>query len=100
MALLVTAAYFLVLLDVCGGLPFMLSVKPSQRIEMAAVYSSFRDVSGIVSPALVWLVLQYTPVAGAFVAAGLGLLAAWAIAGRLHPQLGTPVASRVRVRGR
>ena len=91
-ALLILGAYFLVLLDICGGLPFMMSVKPSQRTEMSAVYSSFRDVSGILSPALVWVVLQFTPVAGVFAAAGLALLAAWAVAGQLHPQLGVPPA--------
>jgi MFS transporter, ACDE family, multidrug resistance protein len=50
-AMLVLGSVFLVLLDVCGGLPFLMSVKPSQRTEMSAVYSSFRDVSGILSPA-------------------------------------------------
>ena len=61
---------------------------------MAAVYSSFRDVSGIVTPGVAWLVLLVAPVAGIFVAAGVGLLAAWAIAGRLHPRLGAPRPSR------
>ncbi len=95
-ALLIIGSYFLILLDICGGLPFMMSVKPSQRTEMSAVYSSFRDVSGILSPALVWLVLHFTPVAGVFAWFGLALLAAWALAGRLHPQLGVPGARRVR----
>ena len=95
-ALLILGSYFLILLDICGGLPFMMSVKPSQRTEMSAVYSSFRDVSGILSPALVWLVLHFAPVAGVFAVFGLALLAAWALAGRLHPQLGVPGAHRVR----
>lgn len=93
---LVLGAYFLVLLDICGGLPFMMAVKPSQRTEMSAVYSSYRDVSGILSPALVWVVLQFSPVAGVFAAMGLALLAAWALAGQLHPQLGVPGTHRVR----
>lgn len=91
-------ACFLVLLDICGGLPFMMSVKPSQRTEMSAVYSTFRDVSGIVGPAIAWLVLQFSPVAGVFAAAGLALVGAWAVAGKLHPQLGVPGALRVRSR--
>ena len=86
----------LVLLDVCAGLPFMMSVKPSERTEMSSVYSSFRDASGIISPALAWLVLQFFPMAAVFAAAGLGLLAAWMIAARLHPQLGVPGHLRVR----
>jgi MFS family permease len=93
---LVLGSYCLVLLDVCAGLPFLMSVKPSERTEMSAVYSSFRDMSGIVSPGLAWLVLQYTNVSGVFAAGGCALLLAWAIAGQLHPQLGVPGARRVR----
>ncbi len=99
-ALLVLGSYFLVLLDICGGLPFMMAVKPSQRTEMSAVYSSFRDVSSILTPALVWVVLQFSPLAGVFAAVGVALLAAWAVAGRLHPRLGVPATRRVRSPGR
>ncbi len=80
----------LVLLDVAGGLPFLMAVKPSERTEMAAVYSSFRDVSGILTPGVAWLVLLVAPVAGVFVAAGAGMGLAAAIAARLHPRLGAP----------
>jgi hypothetical protein len=93
---LVLGSYCLVLLDVCAGLPFLMSVKPSERTEMSAVYSSFRDVSGILSPGLAWLVLQFTDVSGVFAAGGCALLLAWTIAGQLHPQLGVPGAQRVR----
>jgi ACDE family multidrug resistance protein len=94
--LLVLGSYCLVLLDVCAGLPFLMSVKPSERTEMSAVYSSFRDISGIVSPALAWCVLQYGSVATVFAATGCVLLGAWALSGKLHPQLGVPSALRVR----
>lgn len=87
-ALLMAGSAFLVLLDICGGLPFLMAVKPSERTEMSAVYSSFRDVSGILTPGIAWLVLLAAPVSGVFAAAGVGLLAAWSIAGRLHPRLG------------
>jgi hypothetical protein len=53
-------------------------------------------VSGIVSPGLAWLVLQFTGVSGVFAAGGATLLLAWAIAGKLHPHLGIPPALRVR----
>ncbi|MFN4155527.1 MAG: MFS transporter [Paracoccaceae bacterium] len=82
------AAVFLVLLDIVGGLPFLMAVKPSERTEMSAVYSSFRDVSGILTPGAAWLVLLIAPLPGIFAAAGAGLLTAWAISGRLHPRLG------------
>ena len=98
-AVLIAGSFFLVLLDICGGLPFMMSVKPSERTEMSAVYSSFRDVSGIVTPGLGWITLQFFPVAGVFAACGGLMLAAWALAGRLHPELGVPGARRTRHRG-
>jgi len=93
-ALMMGASIFLVVLDVVGGLPFLMSVKPSERTEMSAVYSSFRDVSGIVTPGAAWLVLWIAPLPGVFLAAGLGLLGSWAVAGRLHPRLGTLRPSR------
>jgi hypothetical protein len=98
-ALLVFGTFFLVVLDTCAGLPFLMAVKPSERTEMSAVYSSFRDVSGILSPGIAWLVLQFFPVAGVFAVAGLALLAAWLVAGKLHPELGVPGAVRLRGRG-
>lgn len=89
-----SASIFLVLLDVVGGLPFMMAVKPSERTEMSAVYSSFRDVSGILTPGAAWLVLLVAPLPGVFATAGVGLLTAYAIAGRLHPRLGSLRPSR------
>ena len=82
------ASWFLILLDVTGGLPFLMAVKPSERTEMSAVYSSFRDVSGIVTPGVAWAVLLFAPITGVFVACGAGLWVAWGIAGTLHPRLG------------
>ncbi len=89
-AAMMAAAFFLVVLDVVGGLPFLMAVKPSERTEMSAVYSSFRDVSGILTPGAAWLVLLVAPVQGVFAAAGFGLIAAFAVASQLHPRLGTP----------
>jgi hypothetical protein len=97
-ALLLIGAYFLVLLDICGGLPFLMSVKPSERSEMSAVYSTFRDVANILTPGIVWLVLQVGPLAAVFATGGIGLLCAWLIAGRLHPLIGVPAGERARLR--
>ena len=94
MLLLFLGSFGLVMLDVVGGLPFMMSVKPSQRAEMAAVYSSFRDVSGIATPAAAALVLMVAPLGFIFAASGLGFVAAFVIAGQLHPRLGTLRPSR------
>ncbi|MCP5368307.1 MAG: MFS transporter [Hyphomicrobiales bacterium] len=92
-ALLLAGTLFLILLDISAGLPFLMAVKPSERTEMSAVYSTFRDVSGILSPGAAWLVMLVMPVSAVFAAAGAGLFAAWAIAGRLHPRLGVRPAS-------
>lgn len=88
------ASVFLVFLDVVGSLPFLMAVKPSERAEMSAIFSSFRDVSGIVTPGIAWLVLLVAPLPGIFAAAGLGLGAAFVIAGRMHARLGVPRPSR------
>ena len=85
---LFAASLFLVMLDTFGGLPFLMAVKPAERTEMSAVYSSFRDVSGILSPGAAWLVLLVAPITGIFAAGAVGLAAMVAVAGRLHPRLG------------
>jgi hypothetical protein len=56
---------------------------------MSAIYASFRDVSGIVTPGVAWLVLLAAPLSGVFALAGAGLLGCAHLAGRLHPRLGT-----------
>ena len=87
-ACLMAGSVFLILLDVSAGLPFLLAVKPSERTEMSAIYASFRDVSGIVTPGAAWLVLLVAPLSGVFVAGGAALVATWGLAGKLHPRLG------------
>jgi MFS transporter, ACDE family, multidrug resistance protein len=94
LALLFFSAFGLVMLDVVGGLPFLMAVKPSERAEMAAVYSSFRDVSGILTPAAAWTVLLVFPLSGIFAASGAAFAVSWWLAGNLHPRLGTLRPSR------
>lgn len=91
---LFVASAFLILLDVAGGLPFLMAVKPSERTEMAAVYSSFRDVSGIVTPGIGAMVLLVAPIHGIFAVTSAGLFAMFLLAARLHPLLGTAPAAR------
>jgi ACDE family multidrug resistance protein len=79
---------FLVFLDVCAGLPFLMAVKPSERTEMSAIYSSFRDVSSIATPGAAWLILLVAPLPGVFGVCGLALLVAYFIGGKMHPRLG------------
>jgi hypothetical protein len=87
-ALLILASFFLILLDVCGGLPFLMAVKPSERTEMSAIYATYRDVSGILTPGAARLVLFAGPLPAVFGVAAIGLMAAAFIAGRLHPRTG------------
>lgn len=95
-AALLLASTMLVTLDVIGGLPFLMSVKPSERTEMSAIYSSFRDVSSVVTPGMAWAVLALAPTAAIFGATGLLMGLAYGMAGKLHPRLGTPRPSRAR----
>lgn len=60
---------------------------------MSAVYSSYRDVSGIATPGVAWLVLSVAPISAIFAAAGVAFLGAYGIAGSLHSRLG-----RIRVK--
>lgn len=85
---LVAASVFLIMLDVSGGLPFLLTVKPSERTEMAAVYSTFRDVAAVGSPAFARLVLTVAPVQGVFAATGVVLVLCGFVARRTHRRLG------------
>ena len=93
-AALMLGSILLVTLDVIGGLPFLMSVKPSERTEMSAIYSSFRDVSSVVTPGMAWAVLAVAPTAAIFAATGALMGLAFTVAGRLHPRLGTPRPSR------
>lgn len=93
-AFMAFGSFGLVMLDAAGGLPFLMSVKPSERTEMAAVYSSFRDVSGILTPGVAYIVLLAAPLAWIFAASGTGFMVAYAIAGQLHPRIGVRRPSR------
>lgn len=93
---LLAGSFFLILLDVSAGLPFLLAVKPSERTEMSAIYASYRDVSGILTPGVAWLVLLAAPISAVFLAGGAALVSAWVLARRLHPRLGS---ARVAIEG-
>ena len=87
-ALLVLASIFLILLDICAGLPFLMAVRPSQRTEMAAVYSTYRDFSSVVTPGAASLLLLFAPIKAIFGLTAVGLFGCVYIAGKIHPRLG------------
>jgi MFS transporter, ACDE family, multidrug resistance protein len=64
---------------------------------MAAIYSSFRDVSGILTPGTAWLVLLVAPLSGVFAVAGLAMVGCMVVAGKLHPRLGSSRPSHGRL---
>ena len=87
--LLVLASAFLILLDVCAGLPFLMAVRPSQRTEMSAVYSTYRDVSNVLTPGVASLVLLVAPLKAIFGVTAASFFSCVLIAGKLHPRLGS-----------
>jgi hypothetical protein len=87
-AALVSSAFFLVMLDVCGNLPFLMAVKPSQRTDMAAVFSTYRDASSFIAPGIASVVLVVLPISSIFaVLAGMMGGGFW-LGQYLHPRLG------------
>lgn len=87
-ASLVLASVFLILLDMCGGLPFLMAVRPSERTEMSAVYSTYRDVSGVITPGAASLLLIIAPLHAMFSLTAVSLFGCAYLATRLHPRLG------------
>jgi ACDE family multidrug resistance protein len=85
---LVFASMFLILLDMCGGLPFLMAVRPSERTEMSAVYSTYRDVSGVITPGAASLLLIVAPLQAMFSLAAVSLFSCAYLATKLHPRLG------------
>ena len=86
--LLVSGSMFLILLDMSAGLPFLMAVRPSERTEMAAVYSTYRDVSGVLTPGTASLLLIFGPLQIIFSATAIGLIGCAWLATKLHPNLG------------
>ena len=93
--LLVTASLFLVLLDISAGLPFLMAVRPSERTEMSAVYSTYRDVSGVVTPGAASLLLIVAPLKIIFGLTAVSLFGCSYLATKLHPRLGSKHAQPV-----
>lgn len=88
MATLVFASMFLILLDICGGLPFLMAVRPSERTEMSAVYSTYRDLSGVITPGVASLLLIIAPLHAMFGLTAISLFSCAYLATKLHPRLG------------
>ena len=87
--LLVAGSMFLILLDMSAGLPFLMAVHPSERTEMSAVYSTYRDVSGVLTPGVASLLLIVAPLQMVFAVTAISLFGCSYLTTKLHPRLGS-----------
>ncbi len=63
-------------LDVLGNIPFMRLVKPKERTEMTMVFSTWREMSELLNPLIVSLVLLFFPFEVVYIVIGSFLLIA------------------------
>lgn len=78
-ALWVIAALGASALDVVGNIPFMRTVRPRERVPMTAVFSTWREVSTLLTPATAATVLVVAPFEVFYlILAGLASATAWA----------------------
>ncbi|WP_085122725.1 MFS transporter [Tistlia consotensis] len=76
--IVVAAAVASVALDVSGNLPFLRSVRPSQRAGMTTVFVTYRDASEVAPPGVFALILMMLPLPFVFVASAASYFAgAW-----------------------
>lgn len=94
---LVVATLFLILLDLSAGLPFLMAVRASERTEMSAVYSTFRDVSGVLTPGVASVLLIFAPLQIMFTVTALSFFGCSYLATKLHPRLGSKEINPIRV---
>jgi MFS family permease len=97
-SLLVLASFFMILLDVVAGLPFLMAVRPSQRTEMSAVYSTYRDVSSVITPGAASLLLLFAPLKAVFGLTAASFFGCMLIASKLHPRLGAKRLQPVEIK--
>ena len=81
------AAIAAVMLDVGGNLPFLRSVRPSQRTPMTAVFMTYRDFSEVGPPGLYALLLRIFPLPTIFAVSGLWLMSMAAVSRYLPRRL-------------
>jgi ACDE family multidrug resistance protein len=87
-ALWVSAAIGAAAIDVVGNIPFMRMVKPRERVPMATVFSTWREMSALIAPLLAALVLGFgLPFTAFFALIGVLSLVASIISLRLPRRL-------------
>jgi len=71
-----------------AGLPPLMAVRPSERTEMSAVYSTYRDVSGVITPGTASLQLIFARLQLMFGLMAISLFSCTYLATKLHSRLG------------
>lgn len=74
--LLLLASLGFDMLDIIGNIPFMRMVTPKVRVEMTSVFSTWREMSFVITPGLSALILMFTDISGLFVILGIILVMA------------------------
>ncbi|MEC8728543.1 MAG: hypothetical protein VXX58_07165, partial [Pseudomonadota bacterium] len=72
--LLLLASLGFDMLDIIGNIPFMRMVTPKVRVEMTSVFSTWREMSFVVTPGLSALILMFTDISGLFLVLGVMLI--------------------------
>ena len=96
--LLISAALGMVTVDAGGNVLFMLAVKPRERPEMTAVYSTYRDVADIAPPGVFSVILRFFELPVVFVVSGLTALGLAVLSGKIHRRLGRDMTAIARTR--
>lgn len=86
-AVLLVSALVTASLDAGGNVPFLRAVRPLEREEMTGVFSTYRDASQLLPPALFAIVLSAFPVQVVFTVMGIWMLVMVGMARYLHKRL-------------
>lgn len=76
--LLLFTAFVTASVDAAGNVPFLRAVRPLEREEMTGVFSTYRDASQLLPPAIFSVLLRFAPVYAVFAVAGMWMfVSAW-----------------------
>jgi MFS family permease len=87
-ALIVAAAFSAGAVEGAGNVPFLRAVRPRKRAEMLTVYSTYRGVSSIVTPATFAAILHIFALPSVFFVAGAIMVSLSALSRYIPRRLG------------
>lgn len=90
--LLMIGSLCCVALDALGNIPFLRSVRVHERAQMTSVFRTYIDVSELVLPALLALLLSFFDLRSGFLAAGAAMFVFAYLSGHLPHRMGANVA--------